>query len=86
MPRIYVHALKRGELQIVLTTKRRPEGIIGGPIIKHKMLSREVYNVLLFPSSYQAGYGGVAVVDIHGNGDQLAIVGWLNSNVSVERK
>ncbi|CDW55854.1 chordin [Trichuris trichiura] len=86
VPRIYVQALKVNELTIVLTSKKQPEGIIGGTIVKHKILSREVYSALLFANSIRGsqptGRGGFAAVDVQGNGDVLNIVALITADRS----
>ncbi|KFD73218.1 hypothetical protein M514_08047 [Trichuris suis] len=87
VPRIYIQSLKLNELTIVLTSKKQPEGIIGGTIVKHKMLSREVYSALLFANSIRGsqstgGYGGFAAVDVQGNGDVLNIVAMITADRS----
>uniref|UniRef100_A0A5S6Q694 Chordin n=1 Tax=Trichuris muris TaxID=70415 RepID=A0A5S6Q694_TRIMR len=88
VPRIYVQALKMGELTIVLTSKKQPEGIVGGTIVKHKVLSKEVYSALLFVDSSRelrtTMHGGFAAVDVQGNGDVLNIVAWITADRSAK--
>lgn len=50
IPRVYFKSLKRGDVQIVLASRKQPDGIIGGSLLKPRLITRGGDHVVFFPT------------------------------------
>uniref|UniRef100_A0A915KNX9 Chordin n=1 Tax=Romanomermis culicivorax TaxID=13658 RepID=A0A915KNX9_ROMCU len=85
IPTIFTSTKKLSQLLIVLSTKKQPDGLIGGYLIKHKILNREVFSTLLKPNSLQTsktfGAAGAAAFEVAKGGKNLKMMLWFNATL-----